>query len=104
MKSVVTEFEGYSVFSDKKSECMHHLIYGRYRKEADEDGLLIPLTNDEHTSGKLLERIHDNIAAEKLSKIAGQLAFEKEFYKKIVCPEKDIAREAFRKRYGKSFL
>lgn len=109
MKSILTDYDDFSVFSGKKAECNHHLIFGRFRELAEEDGLKIPLTNEEHNFGKLLERIHDNPAAEKLSKICGQLAFEKEFYKKEYykiheTTEKDIARIEFRKRYGKSFL
>jgi len=107
MKSIVTKYTDLSAFSGKKAEAGHHMVWGRYgalRDLADEDGLLLPLTNDEHDTGKLSERIHDNSAAEKLSKIAGQLAFEKEYYRKKCGEKEDPAREAFRKRYGKSYL
>lgn len=103
-KSVVTQYLDISVFSQKQTEAMHHLIGGSYHKLADEDMLLIPLTNDEHNMGKLTERIHGNPAAEKLSHIAGQLAYEKEYYRKKCGEAEDPAREAFRKRYGKSWL
>ena len=49
-------------------------------------------------------QIHDNSVAEKLSKIAGQLVWEKEYYHKLYGYENDPAREAFRKRYGRSYL
>lgn len=51
-----------------------------------------------------IRQIHNNSAAEKLSKIAGQLAWEKEYYHKLYGYENDPAREAFRKRYGRSYL
>ena len=41
-----------------------------------------------------------------MSKIAGQLAFEKEYYrlKLGLKKEEDPAREKFRERYGQSYL
>ena len=47
-------------------------------------------------------QIHDNIAAEKLSKMLGQVAWEKQ--KIIEGHEPRLVREEFRKRYGKSYL
>jgi hypothetical protein len=44
--------------------------------------------------GKATERIHENPMAEKLSKMLGQAIWEKH----------NGDREAFRKRYGKSYL
>ena len=106
MKSIVTEYTNISAFSQNPRECDHHLIFGSgLRKLADEDGRIIPLTNKEHNLGNDTEKIHGNQAAEKLSKMVGQLAFEKEFYKKALgAGEEDPAREAFRKRYGISYL
>lgn len=106
MKSIVTEYTNISAFSQNPRECDHHLIFGSgLRKLADEDGLIIPLTNREHNLGNDTEKIHGNQAAEKLSKMVGQLAYEKEFYKKALgAGEEDPAREAFRKRYGISYL
>ena len=106
MKSIVTEYTNISAFSQNPRECDHHLIYGSgLRKLADEYGLTIPLTNREHNLGNDTEKIHGNQAAEKLSKMVGQLAYEKEFYKKALgAGEEDPAREAFRKRYGISYL
>ncbi|MBQ9437610.1 MAG: hypothetical protein IJU50_04700 [Lachnospiraceae bacterium] len=103
-KSVVTAYTGISAFSPRQTEAMHHLIGGSMRRLADEDGLTIPLTNDEHNMGTPTERIHGNPAAEKLSKMAGPLAWEKEYYKKLCGEEEDPARNAFMARYGKSFL
>ena len=73
---------------------MHHLVFGRgMRKLAEEDGLKIPLCNSCHNMN-LWSCIHGNQAAEKLSKMLGQMAYE----------AKIGSREDFRKRYGKSYL
>ena len=108
MKSILTKFEDISVFSGRKKQTDHHLIFGVHRKNAEKFGLKIPLTNDEHnlSSRGTINQIHGNPAAEHLSRLLGQLAFEKEFYRKIVCGNSDAdpAREEFRKVFGKSFL
>lgn len=111
-KNIVTSYMGISTVSGVQAEEKHHLIWGRggaLRSLADEDGLIMPLTTKEHTGaagGKVIERIHDNPMAEHLSKMLGQMAFEKEYYRLKLGLEKgeDPAREAFRRRYGQSFL
>lgn len=105
MGSIVTKYEGISIISGYTRECRHHLIFGSGRREkAEEDGLWIPLLNREHNTGRSTERIHDNPAAEYLSKLAGQLAFEKEFYRRqVYSSDQDPARDAFRTRYGESY-
>ncbi len=96
-----------SLFSGRPAECTHELVFGSsQRKQAIKDGLVIPLTHEEHNmAARLADRIHDNPRAEDLSKIAGQLAWEKEFYRKQAEPEgSDPARWEFTKRYGRSYL
>ena len=109
-KSIVTEYTDISAFSGAPAECKHHLLFGRgIRELADQDGIYIPLTNSEHNmspNGNLYQ-IHGNPVAEKLSKMCGQLAWEKEYYRKLLNFEgkdTDEAREAFRKRYSISYL
>ena len=46
------------------------------------------------------EKLTDNPMAEKLSKMLGQMAYEKELALKMV----PMGRELFRARYGKSYL
>lgn len=108
MKSVLTKYEDISVFSGRPKQSDHHLIFGAHRKAAEKFGLKIPLTNDEHnlSSNGTINQIHGNPAAERLSEISGQLAFEKEYYRKMVCGKSDAdpAREEFRKIFGKSYL
>ena len=107
-KSIVTKYEKYSVFSGAPKECDHHLIPGTGMRELSERyGLKIPLLNSEHNASSkgTIYQIHGNPAAEHLSKIAGQLAFEKEYYRKCMFDSNDDpAREEFRKLFGKSFL
>lgn len=111
LKSIVTKYTNISAFSQNSKECDHHLIFGSgLRKLANEDGLILPLTNYEHNTGPIGERIHENVAAEKLSKMLGQLAYEKEYYRSILESVdgleegEDPAREKFRRRYGISYL
>jgi len=75
------------------ADCEHHLIFGMGLRElADQDGLTIPLCNDCHTTGR--DRIHGNVAAERLSKMLGQALWESKYGD----------REQFRERYGRSYL
>lgn len=117
-KSKVTEYEQYSVFSGTPTNTRHHLLFGRgIRDLADKDGIWIPVTDAEHTMSicGTINQIHGNPAAEKLSKIAGQLAWERAWIisqAALSFESEDEAydrlsrecREAFRKRYGQSYL
>jgi len=121
-KSILTKYEKNSAFSGTPATCQHHLIFGRYkawRDISDRYGLWIPLIDSEHnfSSTGTKNQIHDNPAAEKLSKMLGQVAFEKDYLaKKLANANKDglddksvdewydEAREAFRKEFGESFL
>lgn len=105
-KSIITEYEDVSAFSAAPAECRHHLVYGRGLRElADQDGLWIPLTNAEHNMNPMGERyqIHGNFPAEKLSKMLGQVAWEKHTMFTTGCTEHE-ARLFFRQRYGISYL
>ena len=97
---MITEYSDISIISGKPEEETHHLVYGYGMRDlADEDGLTAPLTSEEH------HFIHENRYAGKMSKIIGQLAFEKEYYRSRRHDKGiDPARDAFRKRYGISYL
>lgn len=110
-KSIVTEFTDISAFSGAPAECRHHLCFGRgIRELAEQDGIWIPLTNSEHNMSPNGQRyqIHENPPAEALSKMCGQMAWEKEYYREFYRQhtgfDEDCSREAFRKRYGISYL
>ena len=80
----------------------HHLIFGNALRDlAEEDGLHVPICDACHTMGNVLNRIHDNPMAEKLSKMLGQAIYERNKCAEGVAL--DDAREAFRKRYGRSY-
>lgn len=97
----------------------HHLIFGSgMRQLADEDDLIIDLCEECHTSAsKLTEQIHSNVAAERLSKMLGQMMYERNQLAKMLggtmadCTRTDYAeiykdevKASFMKRYGRSFL
>lgn len=108
--SIVTKYKDICIVCGRPAECTHHLIfgYGGRRKKADEDGLTIPVCNRHHNMGNITECIHDNPAAEAMSKIAGQLAWEKRWIvERRELPFEDIeedARMAFMDRFGRSYL
>ena len=106
VNSIVTEYESISAFSQAPAECKHHLVFGSGLRElSDQDGLWLPLTHPEHNMSNkgLIYQIHDNIAAEKLSKMLGQVAWEKHTIYTTGCNERE-ARQFFRHRYGISYL
>lgn len=98
MKSILTKYTENCIICGMPTETEHHLVFGRgMRNLADEDGLTLPMCPFCH------DELHkkSSVAAE-LSRICGQLAFEKSLCEKGVRAE--VARERFRKRYGKSYL
>ena len=113
-KSIVTEYEDISAFSGAPAQARHHLIFGRGLRElAEEDHLWIPLTHAEHNMNPNGQRwqVHENAPAEALSRIAGQLAWEKEYIANELSATEELkeiiykeAREEFRRRYGRSWL
>lgn len=90
---MITEYDNLCIMCNKPAECKHHLIFGvAHRELADQDDLIVPLCNSCHNMGK--DAIHGNVAAEKLSKILGQVIWESKFGN----------RAAFIARYGKSYI
>lgn len=78
IKSIVTEYPDICCICGRIAEAEHHLIFGNLRQLADKDGITVGICHEHHTGpGRALVRIHDNPAAESLSKIAGQLAWGK---------------------------
>ncbi len=120
--SIITRYEDYSVFSGSPRECVHHCLFGVGMRElADSDGVWIPLLNREHNASSkgTIYQIHGNPAAEKLSKMLGQAAWESQYLAERLematddCAVTDVktaeewrneARVAFRKRYGISYM
>ena len=103
MVGIITKYNEYCMLCGKPTITQHHFLYGRgIRPLAEEDGIKGPVCDDCHNMGEIPERIHGNVAAEKLSKMVGQLAWEKHVVAEGMT--EDEAREAFRKRYGRSYL
>ncbi len=122
-KGIVTDYPEICFICGRPSEAEHHLVFGTAGRELSEkDGLKVPVCNNCHNMGEILMRIHGNPMAERMSKIIGQLAWEK---KNTPCRRqtnlqglsmkageegevKQIihkgGRETFRKRYGCSYL
>lgn len=100
---MITEYTDICAICGRPAEAKHHLVFGAgLRRLAEEDNLTIPLCNECHNMGTRISRVHDNPMAEALSKICGQLEFEK---KQILKgrSEKE-ARKDFKTRYGRSYL
>lgn len=116
MKSIATKYKEICFFCGRQAECEHHLIFGTAGRELSEkDGLKVPACNDCHNMGRADRKIHGNIMAERMSKMLGQALWEREWILKdlVIDPndgecakelESGMAREAFRKRYGRSYL
>lgn len=78
----------------------HHLLEGSKRGLATEDGLIIPLCAYHHDMSAV--SVHLSPEMNKMSKIIGQLAWERNY-----CAEGhtvDQAREEFIRRYGKAYI
>lgn len=116
MKSIVTEHSEICFICGRQTEAEHHLVFGTAGRELSEkDGLKVPVCNNCHNMGDVTRRIHGNPMAERMSKIIGQLAWEREQLIERVDPVYaendedrkmllDDVREKFRKRYGISYL
>lgn len=103
MKSTLTEYTKNCSFCGKPTTIPHHLLFGNAsRKLADEDGLIIPVCENCHTLNPVKSKIHDNPMAEALSKMLGQIAYEKNMIERGM--DKEEAREQFMKRYGRSYI
>lgn len=106
-QSVVTEYTEICALCARSRDGWHHLIFGNGLRElAEKDLIKIPICHRCHNMAPhLSEQIHENVVAEALSKMLGQMAWEKDYYrKKLPETDTDEAREAFRKRYGISYL
>lgn len=96
MKAFITDYTKVCLMCNKPVVQTHHLLMGKDRKHADEDGLVIPLCFEHH------RMLHDKAEGEKVSKIIGQLFWELNY----VADKEQIkdARTHFRNRYNKSHI
>ena len=124
-KSILTDNMDYCLICNKPKAATHHLLSGiANRRLSDSDRVVVPLCWEHHTGKK---GIHTLREVEVLGKIIGQLAWEKHHILELLIKERldkkgrkgldwrnewteqfhkinDDARDAFRSRYGKSFL
>lgn len=85
---MIVKDEQYCFICGRPKTQVHHLVFGiALRKLAEEDKLVAPICDQCHCA------IHENYAAGQMSKMIGQL-----------CYEKTHTREEFRERYGRSYL
>lgn len=112
-ESIITKWVNYCMLCGKPREEMHHALYGNKHKLADQDKLLMPLCQFHHQDSK--KGVHNNAEMKALSQMLAQACWEKHYLaqKLSSCEElghqcvedwSDEAREAFRRRYGESFL
>ena len=77
MRSIVTNDKRWCFFCGAEATEEHHLIFGSYRKWAENNGIKVPICAKCHTRSEYLcDRIHDNSMAETLSKMLGQAIWE----------------------------
>lgn len=99
---MITKYDSICAICGKPKEHTHHLLYGNgTRPLADADKITIPLCEKCHS-----ELHTQNGMAAEMSRIIGQLEWEKN-YILTTCKAngmEEIAREQFRKRYGRSYL
>ena len=87
----------------------HHVLMGQNRSKADEDGLWIPLTKQHHTEGSKPQAgvrcdIHHCELLRTMSQMLAQTAWEKDYIMNNRDASEQEAREAFTRRYGRSYL
>lgn len=100
-KSILTKYTNTCIICGAQQTIhQHHLIFGSDRKKADEDGLIVPLCAYHHDFSP--NSVHLNREMAAMSKIIGELAWEREYCSKGHTVEE--AKEAFMKRYGKAYL
>lgn len=105
---MITKYENFcAICGTTQNVRTHHCVFGKGLRElADQDHLTLPVCDKCHNMGR--DSIHGNSVSEKLSKIIGQLAWEKNYIaENASLPFEDMEEEArikFRNRYGKSYL
>lgn len=99
------KFADYDIIDGTPLVERHHICGGYNREKSDQDGLWIPLTA-EHHRGKM--SVHNNKEMNALSHILGQYAWMFNYLvERNELPFEDVraeAIEAFRARYGKSYI
>jgi hypothetical protein len=99
-KSLFTDRTEYCFICNKPAHGVHHLLFGKDRQKADEDGVYFPICDECHIISKY--RIHDNPTAEALSKMLGETMW---LLSQVADEEqRDSLKIKFIQRYGRSYL
>lgn len=112
-KSIITKWMDYCMICASPNVEVHHGLYGSKHKLADEDSLLMPLCPNHHNSSK--KSVHHDKEMKILSQQISQLAWERKYLADKLASDENLghqssddwmdeAREAFRQRYGESWL
>lgn len=97
---MITEYMSNCIICGQPNIDIHHCFGGKNRKLCDDDRILLPLCRNHHTGNM---SVHKNKEMMVMSKIIGQLAWEKNYIEKYQAPS-ELARTEFRRRYGVSYL
>lgn len=115
MISIITNYLNNCMICGNSTIEHHHALYGNKHKLADQDKLIMPLCPRHHNSSNM--SVHMNKEMKILSQQIAQLSWERKYLaeklsninkeeleKKSVEEWFSEAREAFRTRYGESYL
>lgn len=123
-KSIITKWMDNCMICGRPNPDIHHGLYGNKHQLADQDGILMPLCQYHHNSLNTYEvkrkpvvnmSVHQNEEMKVLSQQLSQLAWERWYLAQKLAEFEtqghqsvddwmDEAREAFRVRYGESYL
>ena len=106
--SIITKYQDYDILNGSPNIERHHIFGASNRDKASEDGLWVPLTQENHTEGPMPKcgnrcDVHHCPNMMQLLHMVGQLAYEKKIITEYGLDE-ETAREKFRERYGESYL
>ncbi len=117
LHSIITDDLTHCIISGSPNVAIHHCLGAANRNYSDSDGLVVPLEPTLHNEGKKPNDkdllgvrcdVHHCKNMATLTHMMAQLAWEKRYIvEALEMPFDDIeneAREAFRSRYGKSYL
>ncbi len=86
-----------------KPAAWHHVLHGhKWRKLADDDGLVLPLCPEHHQYSDV--SAHVNHVVDMLCMIIGELAFERNQLADGKAKSAEDAQKQFLARYGKKFI
>ena len=106
-KTIITKYPNFCIICGRPANEGHHCPYGSANhKIADSEHLIIPLCDEHHRNGKMAA--HKCHEVDVLLHIISQLTWEKRYIAEKrglpFEPIEDEAREAWRKKFGQSWI